>query len=170
MKKSRSLVPDPFASFGQWTELALKASEMMVASSQVIAHRTQRMAQAGPLPNERDQREFSLMAQEKLDAARESSQAMATQMLSSNQRLGMRAYNQMLASATAMMSLASSSTPAESAARQARLARAVARSAATGTAMSRAAARVASRGLDPIHSRATANAKRLGKQSPKSRG
>ncbi len=168
MKHSRSLVPNPFAATSQWTDLALRASEMMLASSQVIAHRTDRMARAGPLPDERDQREFSLMGQEKLDAARESSQAMADQLLATNQRLSTRAFNQMLSSATAMMSLAASRTPAESAERQARLARAVTRSLASGTSLSKAAARVASRGLDPIHLRATANARRLGKAPPKS--
>lgn len=168
MKHSKSLVPNPFAAVSQWTDLALKASEMMFASSQVIAHRTGRMAQAGPLPDERDQREFSLMGQEKLDAARESSQAMVSQLFAANQRLSMRAGNQMLASITAMMSLAASRTPAESAERQARLARAVTRSLASSTTLSKAAARVASRGLDPIHSRAMANARRLGKQPQKS--
>jgi hypothetical protein len=42
-----------------WTHLAFKIGEMMLASAQVIGHRTNRMALGGPTPNARDQREVS---------------------------------------------------------------------------------------------------------------
>ena len=138
-------MPNPFGGGDRWADLAREAAEMLLASSQVIAHRTGRMAQAGPLPDERDRREFSLMVQEKFDAARESGEAMAEQMLRTNQRLGMRAYNQMLASGRAMMAFAASGTPQESADRQARLMRSVARAAVTSAAVSNAAADIARR-------------------------
>jgi len=44
-----------------WRDLATKTLEMMLASAQVIGHQTGRMALAGPAPNARDRREFTLM-------------------------------------------------------------------------------------------------------------
>src|SRR5664279_4822825 len=60
-----------------WGDLATKTVEMMLASAQVIGHRTGRMALAGPAPNARDRREFALMGQEKIEAGTQSAQAMA---------------------------------------------------------------------------------------------
>jgi hypothetical protein len=70
MKRSRTryLSANPFLI---WTDLAVKTSEMMLASALVIGHRTARMALAGPKPSVRDRREFTLMGQEKIEAAAE---------------------------------------------------------------------------------------------------
>jgi hypothetical protein len=157
----RGLFPHPLSI---WTELAFKTGEMMLASAQVIGHRTGRMAKAGPAPNARDRREFALMGHEKVEAARESSQAIATRLLNMNQRLSSRALGQLLASANAMMALAASRTAGQSAARQARLVHVIAQSATTLSQLSNSAAGVAHHGLKPIHSRAVKNAKRLGKR------
>ena len=54
--------------------------EIGVAAPQVIAHRLQRMALAGPLPGARDQREFTRMGQEKAEALAESLMAMGQAM------------------------------------------------------------------------------------------
>ena len=62
------------------------------------------------------------------------------------------------------MSLAASRTAGQAMARQAKLVRTMTQSAATNAQLSGAAARLAQRGLKPIHSRATANAKRLGRR------
>jgi DNA-binding transcriptional regulator YdaS (Cro superfamily) len=62
------------------------------------------------------------------------------------------------------MSLASSRTPSQLIARQAALARALGQSASSMAQVSGSAAKLAHRGLKPIHSKATANAKRLGKR------
>ena len=68
MKRSRTR--NSFANpFLIWTDLALKTGEMMLASAQVIGHRTGLMAAAGPKPSKRDRREFTLMGQEKIEAA-----------------------------------------------------------------------------------------------------
>ena len=48
--------------------LARQSSELALAVPQVVAHRLTRMALAGPVPNARDRREFSGMAQEKVHA------------------------------------------------------------------------------------------------------
>ena len=148
-----------------WSELAFKTGEMMLASAQVIGHRTNRMVLAGPTPNARDQREFTLMSTEKVSAAAESARAMALSMIRLNQQFGTLAFKQMLTGATAMMSLASSRATGQSVARQARLVRdTMANSAAATSQISASTARLVNKGLKPIHSRAKGNAKRLAKR------
>jgi hypothetical protein len=147
-----------------WTELAMKTSEMMLASAQVISHRTTRIAQAGPLPNARDRKEFTLMGQEKLDAAAASAQAMAARMVSANQQFAAAAFQQMMNSAGGWMALLTAPTAALSGQKQAELVRdAVMDSAAAASQVADSIAHVAHHGLKPIHSRAVSNAKRLGK-------
>jgi hypothetical protein len=48
--------------------LARQATELSIAVPQVVAHRLTRLALAGPVPNARDRREFTTMAQEKVHA------------------------------------------------------------------------------------------------------
>src|SRR3954454_1922759 len=112
-----------------WADIGLKTTEMMIASAHVIAHRTKRLRTAGLTPGARDRREFTLMAQEKVEAATESAGAIAAQMLALNPFLGPRAMQQMFAGTAAMMRLAASRTPAQFTARQMDLARTMARSA-----------------------------------------
>ena len=150
--------------FVVWTRLAWKTGEMMLASAQVIHHRTGRMAAAGVTPSARDRREFALMGQEKIEAGVESASAMAAQMMTMNPFLGAQAVTHMMRGAAAVMSLAASRTVGQAMSRHANLVRAMTQSATTTANLSGATARVAQRGLKPIHSRATANAKRLGKR------
>ena len=157
----RRMLSNPFMA---WTDLAWRIGEMSMASAQVIAHRTTRMAVAGPMPNARDREEFTRMGQEKVDAAGESARAMLTHLTSTNLALGARMFGRMMTATTALTSLAASRTPTQFIARQAKLAEAMARSRTTATELSRSTARLAKRGLEPIHARATANAKRLGKR------
>jgi hypothetical protein len=89
--KRRTLYSLSAHPFWIWSELTFKTGEMMLASAQVIGHRTNRMAQAGP-PNARDQREFALMGQEKIAAATESAQAMALSMIKLNRQFGALAF------------------------------------------------------------------------------
>ena len=147
-----------------WSNLAMKMLEMMLASAQVVGHRTGRMALAGPAPSARDRREFTLMGQEKIEAGAQSAQAMAAQMMSISPPWATLAARQMLRNSAALMSLASSRTPSQLIARQAALARALGQSASSMAHVSGSAARIAHRGLKPIHAKATANAKRLGKR------
>ena len=153
-----------FLPFMLWCDLAAKTQEMMLASAQVIAHRTSRMAGAGLAPGARDRREFALMGQEKIEAGAESAQAMTAQLMSMSQPWGLLAWRHMLQSSAAFMALAGSRTPGQIIARQATLARAVGRSAVSLAGASKDAARIAQRGLKPIHAKATANAKRLAKR------
>lgn len=153
-----------FNPFAAWTDLAWKIGEMSVASARVIAHRTTRMAAAGPLPNARDRQEFTRMGQEKIDAASESVHAIVAHMTAANCRIGPRALGQMMAATAALMSLAASRNAGQFVVRQVKLAQTMSRSAMTASTLSGSAAGLAARGLRPIHSRATANARRLGKR------
>ncbi|MBL8445076.1 MAG: hypothetical protein JNK52_13595 [Zoogloeaceae bacterium] len=155
---NRSLLANPIRI---WSDLALQTTEMMMASAHVIGHRTGRMAVAGPNPSEHDLAEFNLMGQEKIEAATESLQAMAEQMMRFNLKLGSRAMSQMMECMADMMMLATSRTPAEVIAGQAKLIRTLTLSAATAAQFSSSAARVASSGMKPVLARATANSTRL---------
>ena len=147
-----------------WSDLATKALEMMLASAQVIGYRTGRMALAGAAPNARDRREFALMGQEKIEAGAQSAQAMAAHLMTMNQPWGALAFRHLLRNSAAFMSLASSRTPSQLIARQAAVARALGRSAVHMADVSKDATKLAHRGLKPIHAKARANAKRLGKR------
>ena len=146
-----------------WTDLAMRTGEMMLASAQVISHRTSRMSKTGPTPNARDRREFALMGHEKMEASVESAQAMAMRLMKMNPLLGAHAATQMLTSATAVMSLAASRTAGEAMKRQAAVIRTITQSAGAASRLSGSTARVGQGGLKPLHARATANARRLGK-------
>ena len=146
-----------------WNDIAMQTAEMLVASAQVIAHRTGRMARAGHSPSQRDRREFTRMGVEKVEAANESLWAMGRQMTQMNAALGVKAWQDLMNAGAACMSLATSKDVAQAMQRQAELTRTLSGSAKSASALSGAIARVSSRGLKPIHSRATANAKRLGR-------
>ena len=144
-----------------WFDLAMRFAEMSTAASQVVAHRAQRIVAAGANPNARDRREFSLMRQEKFDAATLSAQAIGAELIRINCRLGTQAWLAMRTAATNMLSLAGSRTPLQAVARQARLASTLRRSALTPASLSTAVASLTRAAMKPVHSRATRNAKRL---------
>ena len=149
------------APFAVWSTLALKTHEMLFASAKVIGVRTNRMACAGPLPTARDQREFTLMGREKIEAATLSAAAMGTHWMKLGTDLGLRSWRDLCETTTATLALACSRTPQESMARQAELARTLAQSAASVAELGNAGAHIAGLGLKPIHAAATANARRL---------
>jgi hypothetical protein len=153
-----------FVPFRPWSDLATKTLEMMLASVQVIGHRTGRMALAGAAPNARDRREIALMGQEKIEAGAQSAQAMAAHLMTMSQPWGALAFRHILQNSAAFMSLASSRTPSQLIARQATLFRALGQSAVSIADVSKDATKLAHSGLKPIHAKATANAKRLGKR------
>jgi hypothetical protein len=144
-----------------WADLAMKTTEMLISSGQVIGTRVDQMARAGATPSARDRKEFALMGSEKVRAATESGLAIAARLQSMNGNLWLRAWQQWFASATAMMSLASSKTMGQAVDRQAAVYRSMARSAGTASQLSNATARLAHSGLAPVHRAATANARRL---------
>jgi len=148
-----------------WTNVALRTGEMMWASAQVITHRASRILVAHPNYALRDRRELALMGQEKVQAAYESANAIGAQMVRVNLEFGMLAFKHWIAASTALTALALSRTPRQSLGRQAKLLGDTAtRSAVAVSKLSGSAAQLAHHGLKPIHSRATRNARRLGKR------
>lgn len=127
------------------SRLQKQAAQVMHAAPQVVAHRLGRLALAGPRPSERDRREFHRMGAEKLAAFGEAWQAMAWQMLKSNQQLAasmMRVWWPMLDPR-----VLSKIGPLDQAAQ----------------AWQTATLDVLGQGLRPVHRRAVANARRLGR-------
>jgi hypothetical protein len=122
--------------------LAVQAVELGVAVPQIIAHRVARMALAGASPSARDRKEFDLMGTEKIAALKEAWNAMALQAMLENQKLAL-SYMQSLWFPWAR--------PKRSASRQ----------------MNNAALGILGKGMAPIHRRALANAKRLGRTKRK---
>jgi len=121
--------------------LITKAAELALAVPPVVAHRVARMTIAGPVLSERDRREFARMSEEKAAAFRESWTAMATQAVRANQALAeswLRAFG--------------SPSP-----KRKPTVRSMARQ------MQSAALGVMGKGMAPVHRRAVANAKRLGR-------
>jgi hypothetical protein len=147
-----------------WSSLAFKTTEMLLASAQVIGHRTARMANAGAIPNTRDQKEFTLMGKEKVEAVAESAWAMTTRMIGINQQLAAMTFRQMLDTSNGFLALATSATLTQSNRRRTQLLRdALAHSTGSAAHLAGSMAGLAQQGLKPIHSRATRNAKRLRK-------
>ena len=164
MKSSQitNLFMNPFL---MWGRHAWKTGEMAINAIQVINHRTTRISRAGVVPNARDQREFSLMVQEKAEAVMESAQATGIPLLMLSQQFIALTFKQMMSGSLALMSLAASQTPAESATRQSRLISAtLSDSAVAASKLSRSAALLARSALTPVHKRVSANARRLGKR------
>ncbi|NMG14619.1 polyhydroxyalkanoate granule-associated phasin [Aromatoleum bremense] len=158
-RQPRGLSADPMR---QWTHLAVKTIQTMMASAQVIGHRTTKMAIAGFAPSASDQEEFTLMGQEKFEAAAESAQAMTMHLIKLNQRLWEQTSVGMVGGASAILSLAGSQTLGQSVERQTDLFNVVSESAKNLSRLAGSSVTLAHRGLRPIHAKATANAKRLG--------
>lgn len=149
-----------------WHRLAWKTGEMAIASAQVIGRRTSRIALAGSAPSARDQRELTLMGQEKGAAALQAAQAAGMSMLMLNGHIAELAFKQTMSMAAAMMSLAASRTAAETTRLQSKLLRdTMTRSVAAASKLSGAAAQVARHALDPVHARVRGNVRRLGRNS-----
>jgi hypothetical protein len=160
-RNSRSMLGNPFLA---WSELAWNFGEMSLASMQVFAHRTTRMAAAGPLLSARDREEFTRMGLEKVEAASESAQAVAARWITMNLNLGASVFRHMVTGGAAVASLTASRDFGQFVTRQAKLVETMCRASVTAREWSESTARLADRGLKPIHARATANAKRLARR------
>ncbi|KAF3998845.1 polyhydroxyalkanoate granule-associated phasin [Glaciimonas immobilis] len=153
--------------YAVWNDVAAQTSEMMTASAQVISHRTTRMALAGPMPNQRDKDEFSLMGQEKIDALTESTYAITMRLMGLQQQVAKLALQELLNGTKGLLALAAGTfLKPISSGRNQMIYRQITRSAKALSQINASLADVAQTGLHPLHSRATANAKRLGKLKP----
>lgn len=156
--------PSPMAAWTPWfawSEIMFKSAEMMKASGQVIGHRVERMGRAGAAPSPRDVKEFTLMGQEKLEAAAESAQAMSLFWWRAQQQAGAKAFEQMLGMGTAWWSMAGGGAPGRGTPGWSTAWAEPWRQAAQ---WSQSSTGLLNKGLQPIHSRATANARRLGRR------
>jgi len=129
----------PYRSTRKSRSIAAKATELAIAAPQVVAHRLTRMAIAGPTPSARDRKEFNLMVAEKQAAMAQSMQAMAMQAVVANQALAASFFR-------SFWSPAAWRKP--SAAR-------------TASQIHNAALGILGKGMEPVHRKAVANAKRL---------
>lgn len=147
--------------FMLWAEVAVKTTEMLVSSGQVIGSRVHQMARAGANPGPKDRREMLLMGSEKVKAATASGLAVATHLQTTNWQLAAQAWRQWFASAGAMSALVSSRTFGEALTRQHSLLQTLGRAGSTHGRISSDMARLAGAALKPIHGASTANARRL---------
>lgn len=129
-----------------WLDLASKTAEMLGASAYVIGHRTARMTRGGAKPTLHDQREYVRMVQEKFEAAAESAQAMAGGMLALQQQW-LRWITVGLNAADPVRSV-----------------NAAGRAFGASVKLNSALAQTANKSLRPVHTRAVANRKRLGRR------
>ena len=121
--------------------IATQAAELAFAVPQVVAHRSVRLAMAGSTPSARDRREFERMVSEKTAAFAQSWQAMAMQAVLAQQTLALS----MLRTVGSPMAWGSPAAAALASQAQA------------------AALGILSSGMKPVHRKAVANAKRLGR-------
>ncbi|MEO8123897.1 MAG: polyhydroxyalkanoate granule-associated phasin [Burkholderiales bacterium] len=119
--------------------LAVKSAELAFAVPKVVAHRVTRMALSGPTMSARDKKEFTRMVEEKNAAFAESWRAMCVQAALANQALAASFFRSFLAAALGKRPSAAPSA----------------------VQVQKAALGVLGKGLDPVHRKATANAKRL---------
>jgi hypothetical protein len=152
-----------------WWKTSMKAWETMVAAPQVIAHRTGRMATAGPFPSLLDQREFGTMGTEKVLAFSQAWMGSAREVMAFQQQMAstamrqwwtmMNAFNPM----TMFGSLKGFPTAWNPLKSPASAMRSMAMSSAlsAGNRAMSALPRIAHSAVTPVHAKATSNAKRL---------
>ncbi|WP_309624030.1 polyhydroxyalkanoate granule-associated phasin [Methylibium sp.] len=150
-----------FNPFGPWVELTTQSTEMLVASSQVIAQRSARIATSGVNPSLADREEFALMSSEKLEAFSSSAATLASAWTPALQSISEQALHASTAIVSGAWKLAASRTPAELFGRHGALMNTVARRGPSLWHASDTAARLAGVALLPVHRAATANALRL---------
>jgi len=136
---------------------------MMLASAQVIAHRTARMHAAGPLPSPRDVAEFTLMGREKIEAGVDCAIAAARHDLSGTVISATLMWQRLLGVSADLAGLGMSRTPAHALAQHARLLRGIVACVEEQTRLAQSTVSLAADVLTPVHRRTRANARRLGK-------
>lgn len=143
-----------------WSTLFTEICKLLNAV-QVVCVRTTRMAMAGPVPDKRDRLEFSLMSLEKSEVAAESTQAMGTGFINRTIAFARDISKYIWATSAATMTLASSRSAAQWFERQASLIKLATHSPANPLQLASSATCLSREILAPIHSRVTANARRL---------
>lgn len=143
---------NPMLFAADWWQSAFKAWELSVAVPRVVLHRSERLLNAGYMPNPRDHKEFALMGQEKVEAFQESWNAIFVEWTTLGWKISSAAFQQWMRFAPF--------SPQQLAKSQSTFLQAAAKN---NKALSSSLSRVVEKGLHPVHRRATANAKRLGR-------
>jgi hypothetical protein len=166
MPRSSSAISSPAPALA-WAKLAMHSGEMLFAAMQVIQHRTTRMMTAGLHPSARDRKEFTRMGEEKVEAAMESAMAMSMRYALAQQQFVLGWWNEVFKSAGRMMQ--ASLAPANQQMQWKHFQSSGHAFKGFGelfAALIGSGVHIGQHGLRPIHSRATNNAKRLGKLNP----
>jgi hypothetical protein len=150
-----------FSPYLAWGELAVKANELMFASSLVIQQRVSQMAAAGLMPSAKDRKEMMRMGSEKIEAINESGQAMLLQCMAMNPLVGWRAFDSLMSSSRDMMSLAAKHNGGQSLNGHSNLTDVMMQSTHATAELVNSAAKVVEHGMAPFHKRVTANSRRL---------
>lgn len=132
----------------------------MLASAEVITHRTGRMSSAQLPLSAKDQKEFTLMVQEKAEAGQEAAFALAEQATRAATQMAMTMPAQMIEAAWGM---AASRTVQQFLEAQMKLGQALVEP-LTSHDLADAAVRAGQAAVEPYRRRAKANAKRLSKK------
>lgn len=138
-----------------------KVAELAIAAPQVVAIRTARMLAAGANPGAADRAEFSQMGREKLQALGESMFAMGAQIVRTNQEYARTAALQWWRLWTTPSWLATYRPVSQAMASLPRATGLI--PGPTRSQRQRAMSTLVEAGLTPVHKRATANARRLGR-------
>lgn len=134
-------------------------------SAFVIGQRAQQMALAGANPGPADQRELSLMVQEKQEAFSEAAVAAGFSAVRVSQQMSGLAARHIVSTSASMMSLMTSRTPAQYAARGSKLMRdSAANAAGAMSKLSDAGAKATRRSMKPLSKRVKQNVRRLVKR------
>lgn len=147
---------NPVSFAAGWWSNAFKMWEIAVAAPSVVVHRT------ALYPDSRNQKEFIRMGQEKIEAFGESWVAMAMHTQRLNAELASAAIRHSLSAWTALASLTGATTGQQVSRAQATLLRSIIVPGGNRKLASSLSS-VMAKGLHPVHRRATANAKRLGR-------
>lgn len=148
--------------FSAWENLATQTCEMLFASSQVIGYRSGNIARAASTLNQADQRELSLMRQEKIEAISESAQLTSEQWLQEGRHFNAMAFSQLTDGVERMLALALCPDPHRSRVLHFDWVESVLTAqAAASSCIGDSMAHVAQSALQPLHQRAVANARRL---------
>jgi len=151
--------------FMMWSQLAWKAGEMALSSTQVIGQRAGRLLYSTGGKEVRDRVELFLMGREKIEAMLESAQAAGLRALVMNGQLLSFAFSQAMSTSAAFMSIAASRSPEQLAGRQMELARDISTgSVVAASKLSGAGARIARSALVPVQKRVKKNVRRLARR------
>lgn len=151
----------PSAPWGPFAELLTTYAEMTLAAAQTISHRSVLLNRAGINPNAAERREIIRMGVEKGEAATQSAQAMSDEWPGVNRHMAALLQRQ-AEIAKAWAAFASVRSLAELAVAQQRYWDAVSKGGEAAFRLWTAGVQTAQKGLQPIHARTTANARRLG--------